>query len=113
MTRVESGNLLDAIAPRAVDEELTTLLAGDSVRIERIVSHGHLTPDDAWYDQDWGEWVLLVEGSAELLFEHEAAPRRLRAGDYVRIPPHARHRVTATDPDRPTVWLAVHFREPP
>jgi cupin 2 domain-containing protein len=111
--RVESGNLFAAIAQRAAEEEFTTLLANDSVRIERIVSHGHVTPDGTWYDQEWAEWVLVVQGAAELLFEHEGAPRVLRAGDYVHIPPHARHRVTATDPDRPTVWLALHFREPP
>lgn len=107
---IESGNLLAAIAPRAAEEELTTLLATDNLRVERIVSHGHATPDGTWYDQDWAEWVLVVQGTAELLFEHEAAPRRLRAGDYVRIPPHARHRVTATDPNEPTIWLALHYR---
>ena len=47
---------------------------------------------------------------AELVFEDEAAPRTLHAGDYVRIPPHVRHRVSATDPREPTVWLALHYR---
>ena len=111
MTGIESGNLLAAIAPRAAEEEFKALLATDTLRIERIVSHGHRTADDTWYDQEWAEWVLVVHGSAELLFEHERAPRLLRPGDYLRIPPHARHRVTATDPDQPTIWLAVHFRE--
>ena len=50
----------------------------------------------------------MLRGSAELLFEHESAPRVLGPGDHVEIPPHARHRVTATDPREPTVWLAVH-----
>ena len=110
MTGVDSGNLFAAIAARAADEQVTTLLATESLRVERIVSHGHTTPDGTWYDQEWAEWVLVVSGSAELLFEHEAAPRTLRAGDYVNIPPHARHRVTATDPRAPTVWLALHYR---
>jgi len=32
----------------------------------------------------------------------------LRPGDWVAIPAHARHRVAWTDPDQPTVWLALH-----
>jgi glyoxylate utilization-related uncharacterized protein len=32
----------------------------------------------------------------------------LKRGDYLYIPPHARHRVEWTDPDHVTVWLAIH-----
>ena len=38
------------------------------------------------------------------------AGKDLRPGDYVEIPAHARHRVTWTDPDQATVWLAIHYR---
>ena len=110
MTGVERGNIFSSIAKRAADEELTTLLATGNLRVERIVSQGHSTPEDVWYDQEWAEWVVVVRGSAELLFEHESAPRILGVGDYVHIPPHARHRVSATDPGGPTVWLALHYR---
>jgi cupin 2 domain-containing protein len=110
MIGVESGNIFAAIAERAADEQVTTLLATDSLRVERIVSHGHTTPKGTWYDQERAEWVLVVSGSADLLFEHEAAPRTLHAGDYVHIPPHVRHRVSATDAREPTVWLALHYR---
>ncbi len=107
---VEAGNLFAAITQRAAEEQLTTLLEAASLRVERIVSHGHVTPEGTWYDQDQAEWVLLVQGSAELLFEDEGAARALRPGDYVHIPAHVRHRVIATDPAVPTVWLAVHYR---
>ena len=30
-------------------------------------------------------------------------------GDHLLIPRHVRHRVERTDPDRETIWLAVHF----
>jgi len=110
MDAVETGNLFAAIAQPAAEEQLTTLLATANLRVERIVSHGHVTPEESWYDQEQAEWVLLVQGNAELLFEHEGAPRALRPGDYVHIPPRVRHRVTATDPAVPTVWLAVHYR---
>ena len=88
---------------------MTALLAASHVRIETIVSHGHASPEKFWYDQDWAEWVVVVKGAAELQFEGESAPRVLQPGDYLHIPPHVRHRVTATDPDQPTVWLAVHY----
>jgi cupin 2 domain-containing protein len=54
--------------------------------------------------------VLVLAGSAGLLLEGEAKPRVLRAGDYLLIPPHRRHRVAWTDGERPTAWLAVHYR---
>ena len=110
MIAIETGKIFASIAQPAADEQLTTMLATANLRIERIVSHGQVTPEGAWYDQDWAEWVLVVTGAAELLFEHEDAPRALKPGDHVHIPPHARHRVTATDPGAPTVWLAVHYR---
>ena len=105
---INAGNIFAALSANPADEEISTLLATESVRIERIVSHGHASPAGFWYDQDRAEWVIVLQGSAELLFEDEGAPRLLWPGDYVHIPARARHRVTATDPHMATVWLAVH-----
>jgi cupin 2 domain-containing protein len=105
------GNLLADLAPKGAEEELTQLLRAPAVRIERIVSRGHTSPPGFWYDQEQAEWVLLLEGAAILVFEHEAEPMRLGPGDYVNIAAHARHRVEWTDPDRPSIWLVVHYRE--
>jgi cupin 2 domain-containing protein len=89
------------------DEQVQTLLQTPGVRIERIVSHGHASPEGFWYDQETSEWVLLASGAARLRFEgHEAI--EMRAGSYVNIPAHQRHRVEWTDPNQPTVWLAIH-----
>jgi cupin 2 domain-containing protein len=104
------GNLLADLAPKGAVEELTQLLRAPAMRIERIVSRGHTSPAGFWYDQDQAEWVLLLEGAAILVFEHEAEPMRLGPGDYVNIAAHVRHRVEWSDPDRPTIWLAVHYR---
>ncbi len=106
---VKTGNIFSALAPGAPEEEITALLTTPHFRFESIVSRGHTTPEGAWYDQDWTEWVVVVKGTAELLFEHESAPRVLAPGDYVEIPPHARHRVTATSLHEETVWLALHY----
>ena len=34
-------------------------------------------------------------------------PVEMRPGSYLNIPAHLRHRVDWTDPDQPTVWLAI------
>ena len=57
----------------------------------------------------WNEWVIVLKGSATLQFEQEPAARSLGVGDYVFIPARKRHRVEWTEPQQPTVWLAVHF----
>lgn len=104
------GNLFADI-PNSLPQELVqTLLSTPGVRIERIVSLGHTSPDGFWYDQDWGEWVVLLKGSARLRFDGEA-PIDLYPGAFVNIPAHRRHRVEWTDPAEPTIWLAIHYGE--
>ena len=107
---IDAGNLFAAMPADRLEEEITEVLRAQSLKIERIVSYGRASPDGFWYDQDWDEWVIVLKGSAGLLFEDEAVVRSLMPGDYLHIPAHARHRVAWTDPDRPTVWLAVHHR---
>ena len=95
--------------PSHLPEELTqTLLLADDLRIERIISHGHSSPDGFWYDQVEHEWVLVLKGSARLQFEDRT--REMNPGDYVLIQPHEKHRVAWTTPDEPTIWLAVFYK---
>lgn len=102
-----SLNILSAV-PDAGAEEAVTLLAGaPGVRVERIVSRGHASPDGFWYDQAEAEWVMVASGAAQLEIEGEAGERRLGPGDSLFLPARCRHRVTWTDPDRATVWIAV------
>ena len=103
-------NLFQSI-PDDLPDELQELLAeGEgTVRIERIVSRGHTSPPDFWYDQEEREWVVLLSGSATLQFEDEPHPHTLQPGDWLNIAPHRRHRVQATAADGDTVWLAVFF----
>jgi len=103
-----AGNLFHALRPDAAEEQVSTLLEEAGFVLERIVSTGQASPPGFWYDQDRAEWVVLLRGSAGLELEGEAEPRTLRPGDWVHIPAHARHRVAWTDPDEPTVWLALH-----
>lgn len=91
------------------DEQFATILQRQGLRIERIVSTGQASPPDFWYDQDEGEWVVLLQGEAKLRFADEADARHLRAGDFIDIASHRRHRVDWTAPDQATVWLAVFY----
>lgn len=105
---IKTRNLFANAATYLPDEAITRLAELPGARIERIVSTGQGSPPGFWYDQAWTEWVVLLAGSAGLLIEGEAAPRTLRPGDHVEIPPHVRHRVEWTDATQPTVWLTVH-----
>ena len=95
----------------ASDEQISELLTRRGLRIERIVSTGQCSPPGFWYDQPGGEWVLLIRGAARLRFADEAEARQLRPGDFVDIAAHRRHRVDWTDPEQPTIWLAIHYAE--
>lgn len=105
----ESGQNLFADLPTHLGQELVqTILTAAEVRIERIVSHGHASPEGFWYDQDQHEWVVVLKGAARLCFEGEE-PVEMRPGDFINIPAHKRHRVEWTTPEEPTIWLAVFY----
>ena len=96
--------------PSELPDELVEIIAGNgAVRIERIVSRGHHSPEGFWYDQHQTEFVLVVAGEAQLAFEDRQDPLQMKAGDCITIPAHARHRVAWTAPTEDTVWLAVYY----
>lgn len=106
-------NLLADLPHAGTKEIFEPLVTSDRLLIERIVSQGQSTPAGEWYCQERDEWVLVLAGCAELQFEGQARPCRMEAGDSAMIPKSCRHRVEWTDPDRNTVWLAVHFEGSP
>ena len=57
------ANLFAGLPTHLTDELFTTILEAANVRIERIVSHGHTSPEGFWYDQDRHEWVMVLKGS--------------------------------------------------
>ena len=86
--------------------ELTTVLAEKSnVRIERIVSTGQTSE---WFDQAENEFVILLQGSAEIEFEDKESVV-MTNGDTLLIAPHKRHRVSYTSSDPPCIWLCVFY----
>ena len=102
-------NLYSQLPDRLHAEQFLELLNRPGLLIERIVSMGQASPPGFWFDQPQGEWVLVLAGEARLRFADEDASHSLKAGDFVDIAAHRRHRVEWTDPRQPTVWLAVHY----
>lgn len=103
-------NLYDALPGAGAAEQFTELLSRPGLKIERIVSSGQASPPGFWYDQPLAEWVLLLRGEAQFAFADEPAPRLLKAGDFLDIAPHRRHRVVSTSAF--ALWLAVHYQGP-
>ena len=106
-----AGNLLASIPSSLPEEVFETVLRKPKLRIERIVSHGHSSPDGFWYDQSEPEFVVMLQGAARLRFDD--AEIELKPGSFVDIPAHKRHRVEWTTPNEPTIWLAIHYTELP
>jgi cupin 2 domain-containing protein len=107
MRKIQPSNLFGDI-PESDAELFHTLWRSPQVRIERIVSRGHRSPQGFWYDQAWDEWVLLLKGRAGLVVEGEAGEIVLAPGDCLLLPSGLKHRVAWTDADGETIWLAVH-----
>ena len=98
--------------PEALPEELIDVMAENGgVKIERIVSDGHASPEGFWYDQNENEWVLLISGSAVLSIEREGGLEQVEMtpGDYILLPAHRRHRVESTSQTEKTIWMAVFY----
>jgi cupin 2 domain-containing protein len=106
------SNLFEDLPARLPAEQIDVLLSAPGVRVERIVSTGHVTPPGEWLDQDTDEWVVVLRGRARLRVEGETVGVDLRPGHHVILRAHVRHRVEWTDDLGPTVWLAVHYRAP-
>jgi cupin 2 domain-containing protein len=121
-------NLLKNIPTDLSEEVFETLATGSNIKIERIISKGHITPEGDWYDQDQDEWVMVLKGHGILEFESprdqemmvletkelkmkglEVKEIEMKAGDAVNIPKHCKHRVKWTDPNQETIWLAVFY----
>ena len=103
------ANLFEYIPAKLDNELIDVLIEGKNIRVERIVSMGQASPPGFWYDQDQGEFVILLKGSAGLLVEGNDQISAMHSGDYLIIPSHVKHRVEWTDPFEQTVWLAIFY----
>jgi mannose-6-phosphate isomerase-like protein (cupin superfamily) len=96
------GRLLPSSDAPVNGEHVEELIHVGDVVIEQIISGVVDKPVD--YDQDHDEWVVLLEGSAELEVNGERLS--LEQGDWVLLPRRTPHRLIRTT--QGTNWLAVH-----
>jgi len=95
--------------PQDIDFEVfEQIVNSDKIKIERIISKGHHSPESGWYDQEQNEWVMILAGEAILSFI-DGSDITMRKGDYINIPAHKKHKVKWTTPDVETIWLAVYY----
>lgn len=93
------------------NETIDALMAGrGNVTVERIVSHGGRAPAEGTFEQDWTEFVVLVQGEARLVALEPDETFELKSGDWLEIPSKRRHYVAWTSSEPPAVWLAVHLK---
>ena len=101
-------NIFDNLPIELKEEFFEEILSTKDFKLERIISEGHASPTNFWFDQDKNEFVLLLKGKAKLSFE-DGSKLELIPGDYLIIKAHQKHRVDWTDPNQKTFWLAIHY----
>jgi cupin 2 domain-containing protein len=107
---MEISNLfsLKNVPPPGEEEFFEPLCEHGDLKIERIISRGHTSARDFWYEQDKHEWVVLLKGEARIEFE-DGREVHLEPGNYLFLPSGLKHRVCYTSKETETVWLAIHF----
>ena len=106
---MKTSNIFSKIPNNLKEELFEDIILKDNLKIERIVSKGHTTTEFQWYEQTSNEWVIVLKGEAILSFENKNDVE-LREGDYLNIPAYIKHKVSWTDPDKETIWLAIHYK---
>ena len=108
-SKIEVKNYYSGFKPDPVLENFTKLLFGKRFFLEKIVSKGYATPKDKWFIQDTNEFVMLLKGKAELLFE-DGQTIKLSEGDYLVIPEFTKHKVIHTSRKPLCYWLTIHYK---
>ena len=102
------NNILKNLPVSVPEEIFENISEKENIKIERIISEGQATSKNYWYDQDQDEFVMLLQGKAQLNFTDDD-PVVLNPGDYIVIPAHKKHRVEWTSKTEKTIWLAVFY----
>lgn len=102
---MQTGNIFSFDSPPEEGERFDTLLRHKGLVIERIVSSSKIESQQYLQAQD--EWVVLLQGQAELDIAGKRLP--LKAGDHVFIPSATPHTVLSAS--HGALWLAVHLHE--
>lgn len=102
------NNIFKDIPEDLSSEVFEVLAESKNIKIERIISKGHSSPETGWYDQTQNEWVIVLKGEAILTFDNKP-DIKLCQGDYLNISAHQKHKVSWTTSEEETIWLAIHY----
>jgi len=105
---MKNTNIYENIPKDIPSEIFEDIITKENLKIQRIISKGHVTPKSQWYNQTQDEWVLILKGEAILSFQTRDDVK-LSLGDYFNIPAHTKHKVSWTTPNTETIWLAIHY----
>lgn len=106
---ISGKNIFENIPAEMPVEMFEIIQEKPHVKIERILSKGQVTAAGEWLCQPQHEWVILLQGEAQLCFKKDRQVMNLRAGDYIQIASGIEHRVEWTHPDQTCIWLAIHY----
>ena len=106
----KSENIFESIPDDLTEEIFEPLLQGKNIKVERIISNGHTSPESGWYDQEQNEWIIVLKGDAIITFENENEVR-LNEGSYLNIPAHTKHKVSWTSQHTETIWLVIYYSD--
>ena len=104
---MEKYNIFDKIIVDKEEENFFEIFKNETIKIEKIVSNGQISPKNFWYEQEKSEYIILLEGFAVLEFEDKEI--ELKKGDCINIKAMQKHRVKFTSLDEPTIWFAVFY----
>lgn len=105
----EKKNIFAGLPNELPEEIFEKIIERKDFLLERIISNGHSSASNFWYDQENNEFVILISGSAKVLYD-DGTSFTLLPGDYINIPSHQKHRVEETDKNQKTIWLALHYK---
>ncbi|MBP7742057.1 MAG: cupin domain-containing protein [Aliarcobacter sp.] len=104
---MEKYNIFEKIIVDKKEEIFFEIFKNETIKIEKIVSNGQISPKNFWYEQEKSEYIILLEGFAVLEFEDKEI--ELKKGDCINIKAMQKHRVKFTSLDEPTIWFAVFY----
>ena len=96
---MEKYNIFDKIIVDKEEENFFEIFKNETIKIEKIVSNGQISPENFWYEQEKSEFILLLEGFEIELFK----------GDCLNIEAMEKHRVKFTSLNEPTIWFTVFY----
>ena len=102
-------NIFEEIPKNLQEELFEDIISTDELKIERIVSDAHTSPKSGWYESEFNEWVIILQGEAILLFD-DKDDIHLKIGDYFNIKALQKHKVSWTSKETQTIWLAIYYK---